>query len=75
MKPQSEKTSTRTYLEHGYNYIVVETETEYWNQPMYDCTFFKTRRQAQWFNERRLKNTGKVLTTRQAMREFDFIVE
>ena len=74
MKAQDQKTNVNPYLEHGYNYVVVLTENEYFNQPMYDCDFFKTRRKAERFNQEILHYYGNVMTTRQAVKKYEFFV-
>ena len=73
MRTQSEKTNVRTYLDYGYNYVVVMTETEYCNQPMYQCDFFKTRKKAEKFNREQLQGWGNVMTTRQAVNKYEFL--
>ena len=73
MKLQSEKTSVRTYLDYGYNYVVVLVENEY--VVGYETEFCKTRSKAEKYNRERLQGFGKVMTTRQAMKEYEFITE
>lgn len=72
MKTQEQKTNIKPYIENGYNYVVVLTENEYFNQPMYDCDFFKTRRQANKFNAEILHYNGNVMTSRQAVNKYEF---
>lgn len=73
MKLQSEKTTTKTYLDYGYNYVVVLVENEYFIG--YEAEFCKTRRQAEKYNREKLYGFGKVMTTRQAAKSYNFITE
>lgn len=75
MRTQEQKTSVEVYIEHGYNYVVVLTDNESFNQPMYECDFFKTRKQAERFNQERLHYFGEVLTARQAVKKYGFFVK
>ena len=75
MKTQDQKTNIKSYIENGYNYVVVLTENEYFNQPMYDCDFFKTRRKANKFNAEILHYNGNVMTSRQAVKKYEFFVK
>ena len=74
MKPQSEKTSVRTYLQYHYDYVVVFVENNF-GSPLYECTFFQTRKKAEQFNEEKLHGFGDVMTTRQALKRCEFITE
>lgn len=74
MKTQEQKTNVKTYLEHGYNYVVVLTETKVFNVPLYECNFFKTRKKAENFNAERLNFMADVMTTRQAVKKYEFFV-
>ena len=73
MKTQDQKTNVKTYLEHGYNYVVVLTDTETFNVHMYECDFFKTRKKAENFNAERSHYYGEVMTTRQAIKKYKFL--
>jgi hypothetical protein len=75
MKTQDQKTDVKTYLEYGYNYVVVLIDTETFNVPMYECKFFKTRKKAENFNAERLHYYGEVMTTRQAVKKYEFFVK
>lgn len=74
MKTQDQTTNVNPYLEHGYNYVVVMTENEYYNHAMYEYYFFKTRRKAEKFNAEGLHYFGNVMTTRQAVKQYYFFV-
>jgi hypothetical protein len=74
MKIQDQKTNVNPYLEHGYNYVVVLTDNETFNVAMYECDFFKTRKKAENFNAERLHYYGEVMTTRQAVKKYEFFV-
>lgn len=68
MQPTTQKENQRPYLENGYNYVAILV---YGNE--YYVKHFKTRLQAVKYNWDNLGGGGDVLTTRQAIKKYEFL--